>query len=192
MPPKEKLTKQDIVSGAVELVRRNGIEALNARSLAEELDCSTMPLFRNFQGMEEIRRAAMERIGEIYSAYIQRGAEQELPFKAMGMEYIRFAKEEPNFFRLMFMTDPRSLATPPLEDPTHHQVVTIASHASGLESGKVGRLYQEMWIFVHGIATLIITGVMEFQESEISLMLSDVFQGVRWKLNQSKEETTVS
>lgn len=191
MPPKEKLTKQDIVSGAVELIRRKGIKALNARALAEELDCSTMPLFRNFQGMEEIRRAAMERIGEIYSAYIQRGAEQELPFKAMGMEYIRFAKEEPNFFRLMFMTDPRSLETPPLEDPTHHQVVDIASHASGLDPEKVGRLYQEMWVFVHGIATLIITGVMEFREDEISTMLSDVFLGVKWKLNQSKEETTI-
>lgn len=191
MPPKEKLTKQDIVSGAVELIRRKGIKALNARALAEELDCSTMPLFRNFQGMEEIRRAAMERIGEIYSAYIQRGAEQELPFKAMGMEYIRFAKEEPNFFRLMFMTDPRSLETPPLEDPTHHQVVDIASHASGLDPEKAGRLYQEMWVFVHGIATLIITGVMEFREDEISTMLSDVFLGVKWKLNQSKEETTI-
>lgn len=191
MPPKEKLTKQDIVSGAVELIRRKGIKALNARALAEELDCSTMPLFRNFQGMEEIRRAAMERIGEIYSAYIQRGAEQELPFKAMGMEYIRFAKEEPNFFRLMFMTDPRSLETPPLEDPTHHQVVDIASHASGPDPEKVGRLYQEMWVFVHGIATLIITGVMEFREDEISTMLSDVFLGVKWKLNQSKEETTI-
>lgn len=191
MPPKEKLMKQDIVSGAVELIRRKGIKALNARALAEELDCSTMPLFRNFQGMEEIRRAAMERIGEIYSAYIQRGAEQELPFKAMGMEYIRFAKEEPNFFRLMFMTDPRSLETPPLEDPTHHQVVDIASHASGLDPEKVGRLYQEMWVFVHGIATLIITGVMEFREDEISTMLSDVFLGVKWKLNQSKEETTI-
>lgn len=191
MPPKEKLTKQDIVSGAVELIRRKGIKALNARALAEELDCSTMPLFRNFQGMEEIRRAAMERIGEIYSAYIQRGAEQELPFKAMGMEYIRFAKEEPNFFRLMFMTDPRSLETPPLEDPTHHQVVDIASHASGLDPEKVERLYQEMWVFVHGIATLIITGVMEFREDEISTMLSDVFLGVKWKLNQSKEETTI-
>lgn len=191
MPPKEKLTKQDIVSGAVELIRRKGIKALNARALAEELDCSTMPLFRNFQGMEEIRRAAMERIGEIYSAYIQRGAEQELPFKAMGMEYIRFAKEEPNFFRLMFMTDPRSLETPLLEDPTHHQVVDIASHASGPDPEKVGRLYQEMWVFVHGIATLIITGVMEFREDEISTMLSDVFLGVKWKLNQSKEETTI-
>lgn len=191
MPPKEKLTKQDIVSGAVELIRRKGIKALNARALAEELDCSTMPLFRNFQGMEEIRRAAMERIGEIYSAYIQRGAEQELPFKAMGMEYIRFAKEEPNFFRLMFMTDPRSLETPPLEDHTRHQVVDIASHASGLDPEKVGRLYQEMWVFVHGIATLIITGVMEFREDEISTMLSDVFLGVKWKLNQSKEETTI-
>lgn len=191
MPPKEKLMKQDIVSGAVELIRRKGIKALNARALAEELDCSTMPLFRNFQGMEEIRRAAMERIGEIYSAYIQRGAEQELPFKAMGMEYIRFAKEEPNFFRLMFMTAPRSLETPPLEDPTSHQVVDIASHASGLDPEKVGRLYQEMWVFVHGIATLIITGVMEFREDEISTMLSDVFLGVKWKLNQSKEETTI-
>ena len=188
MPPKEKLGRQDVIRGAVELVRECGFDALNARALAQRLGCSTMPLFRHFKGMDEIRRAVFERIVEIYAAYIRRGAEQEIPFKAVGMEYIRFAKEEPNLFRLMFMTDPHSLPMMPPEDPTHQQVSSLASRASGLRGELAETVYREMWIFVHGIATLIVTGVMDFQEAEISTMLTDVFQGLRRKMNQQQED----
>ena len=189
MPPKEKLGRQDVIRGAVELVRECGFDALNARALAQRLGCSTMPLFRHFKGMDEIRRAVFERIVEIYAAYIRRGAEQEIPFKAVGMEYIRFAKEEPNLFRLMFMTDPHSLPMMPPEDPTRQQVSSLASRASGLRGELAETVYREMWIFVHGIATLIVTGVMDFQEAEISTMLTDVFQGLRRKMNQQQEDT---
>ena len=189
MPPKEKLSRQDVRQGAVELVRECGYDALNARALAQRLGCSTMPLFRHFKGMDEIRMATFVRVGEIYAAYIRRGAEQPIPFKAVGMEYIRFAKEEPNLFRLMFMTDPHSLSVTPPDDPTRPHVSAIAAAASGLRGELAETVYREMWIFVHGIATLIVTGVMDFQEAEISTMLTDVFQGLRRKMNQQQEDT---
>ena len=189
MPPKEKLSRQDVIQGAVELVRECGYDALNARALAQRLGCSTMPLFRHFKGMDEIRMATFVRVGEIYAAYIRRGAEQPIPFKAVGMEYIRFAKEEPNLFRLMFMTDPHSLSVTPPDDPTRPHVSAIAAAASGLRGELAETVYREMWIFVHGIATLIVTGVMDFQEAEISTMLTDVFQGLRRKMNQQQEDT---
>ena len=53
MPPKVKITKEDIINAAIEIVKANGEEAINARNIAATLGCSTQPVFSNFASMEE-------------------------------------------------------------------------------------------------------------------------------------------
>ena len=48
MPPAVRITEEDIISAAVELVRENGLSFLNARSLAKKIGCSVHPIFRIF------------------------------------------------------------------------------------------------------------------------------------------------
>ena len=43
MPPKVKVTKEEIILCALELVRKKGAEGLNARELAAEMGFSTQP-----------------------------------------------------------------------------------------------------------------------------------------------------
>ena len=45
MPPKIKITKEEIVDTALNLVREAGEQALNARSIAAKLKCSTQRFF---------------------------------------------------------------------------------------------------------------------------------------------------
>ena len=52
MPPKIRITKESIVATAVDLVRRDGAGAINARTIAKELSCSTQPVFSNFATMD--------------------------------------------------------------------------------------------------------------------------------------------
>ena len=54
MPPKVKITKEDIIRTAVDLVRQRGIDAINARAIATALSCSTQPIFSNFATMDEL------------------------------------------------------------------------------------------------------------------------------------------
>ena len=61
MPPKVKVTKEEIIRAAVEIVRRDGHQALNARTVAAALNCSTQPVFSNFSGMDALRMAVVER-----------------------------------------------------------------------------------------------------------------------------------
>ena len=56
MPPKVKIDKDDIVKAAVEVVRECGIDALNARAVAQKLSCSTQPIFSNYASMNELKR----------------------------------------------------------------------------------------------------------------------------------------
>ena len=54
MPAKVRYPRESIIAAAVRLVRHSGPEALNARALAKEMGCSTQPIFRVFDSMEQI------------------------------------------------------------------------------------------------------------------------------------------
>ena len=60
MPPKVKVSKEQIVSAALDLIRHQGYDALNARSIAAALGCSTQPIFSNFTTMEELRGTVIQ------------------------------------------------------------------------------------------------------------------------------------
>ena len=89
MPPKIKITKERIVSTAVDIVRMGGEQAINARNIAAVLKCSTQPIFSNFATMEELRLAVVEKADKICGDYIEREIESgKFPiYKASGMAY---------------------------------------------------------------------------------------------------------
>ena len=66
MPPKVRITKEDIIHTAVEIVRRDGTGAINARVIAKELNCSTQPVFSNFATMEDLRYAVVAAADALY------------------------------------------------------------------------------------------------------------------------------
>ena len=91
MPPKVKTTKEAIVSTAVEMVRQQGAQAVNARAVAAVLGCSTQPIFSNFATMEELRLAVGSAANDLCNEYIRHEVEkgEYPPYKASGMAYIR-------------------------------------------------------------------------------------------------------
>ena len=103
MPPKAKFTRQEIIDAAVDIARRAPLEAVTAQELASVLGTSTRPVFTYFRTLEEVRAAVVEEAGKIYGQYVERGLSMNPPFKGYGMETIRFAREEPNLFRLLFL-----------------------------------------------------------------------------------------
>ena len=96
MPRKNMFTREQIVSSALELVREQGMEALTARGLGEKLGASSKPIFSWFRSMEQVQAAVMEAADQVYQTYLKSGMQEGKypPFKAAGMAYIRFAKEE--------------------------------------------------------------------------------------------------
>ena len=107
MPPKIRISKQDVINAAVDLARKDGLQALNARNIASVLGCSTQPVFSNFASMEELQNEALAAAYEIYLNFLKREAEkgEYAQYKAFGMAYIRFAKEEKELFKLLFMRE---------------------------------------------------------------------------------------
>ena len=180
MPPKVKITKADILEAAINLVRREGAQALNARTLASDLNCSTQPLFSNFATMEELRIACIEKADELCSSYMQREMEsgQYPKYKASGMAYIRFAREEKELFKLLYMRD-RVEETIPAESDVGSQMESMVRKNTGLDEQAAKLFHLEMWACVHGIAVMFATGFLDLDWELVSRMLTDTYQGLR-------------
>ena len=69
MPPKVKVTKEAIINAAVNIVRSSGAQAINARTIASVLNCSTQPVFSNFATMDELCLAVVERADILCQEY---------------------------------------------------------------------------------------------------------------------------
>ena len=180
MPPKVKITKEEITSAALALVRKGGDSAINARTLAEALGCSTQPIFSNFATMDDLRLATAEAATELFKEYMKREIESgEFPvYKASGMAYIKFAKEEKALFKFLYMCD-RSGGDIPDDDSLNNQMVGIVHDNTGLEGEKSELFHLEMWAFVHGIATMFATGFLDLDLALVSKMITDAYQGLR-------------
>lgn len=180
MPPKIKITKEDIVTAAVDTVRKNGEQALNARTIAAVLHCSTQPIFSNFAAMEELRLAVVEAADALCQEYMKREVASGVypPYKANGMAYIRFAKEEKELFKLLYMRD-RTNEMIPEETDTGNQMEAMVQGNIGLTGMDAKLFHLEMWAYVHGIATMIATGFFDLEWELISRMLTDSYQGLK-------------
>lgn len=188
MPPKVRITKKDIVNTAVNIVRRDGAAALNARSIAKELNCSTQPVFSNFATMDELRTAVLAAADALYQEYIDReiAAEKYPAYKAAGMAYIRFAREEKELFKLLYMRDRSCEKLPAEETESDEKVLDIMQTSTGLGGDMAKLFHLEMWAFVHGIATMMATDYLELDTELISEMMTDAYQGMR-KHYETKE-----
>ena len=180
MPPKIKIRKKDIINAAVDLVRQNGESAINARNIASVLNCSTQPVFSNFETMEELRCAVIKAAENLCGEYINREIEKAEypPYKASGMAYIRFAKEERELFKLLYMRD-RSGEVVAEEDALFSRMENIVHDNTGLVGDDTKIFHLEMWAYGHGIATIIATGFCDLDENLVSKMLTDVYQSMK-------------
>ena len=189
MPPKVKITKEEILETAIALVRERGEQALNARAIARALDCSTQPVFFNFASMEDLRKEVIQAAYQRYLGFIQAEVERaEYPrYKCFGMAYIRFAKEERELFRLLFMRD-RSGEDITLS-PDFDASVEMIMQANGVSAEAARRMHLEMWTCVHGIGTMLATSFLSLEWELISEMLSDIYYGVRsrYVMEEKKE-----
>lgn len=180
MPPKVKVTREAIVHTSVEMVRRQGADSLNARAVAAVLGCSTQPIFSNFATMEELRLAVVAEADALSNTYILREVEsgEYPPYKASGMAYIRFAKEEKELFKLLYMRD-RAGEDIPKEWEISQPTESILHTSTGLKGDTAKLFHLEMWAYVHGIATMFATGFVDLPWKLVSRMLTDAYQGLR-------------
>ncbi|MCI9068711.1 MAG: TetR/AcrR family transcriptional regulator [Lachnospiraceae bacterium] len=179
MPRKFMFTREEILAAALDLAREQGIAAVTARRLGEKLGSSSKPVFSLFENMEDVLSAVMEAAYGLYQNYLKEDMARGKypPYKASGMAYIRFAKEEKELFKLLFMRD-RSQES--IEEKGENKpLIELVQQDLGISEEDARLFHLEMWIYVHGMATMLATSYLELDEGLISRVLTDGYEGMK-------------
>lgn len=94
MPPKAKISKEMILDTVLDITRETGFEAVNARSIAARLQCSTRPIFTCYENMDELKHEFLDFAYDFYCRYV---ADFE---KSADVEEYLLPPPSPNPYRL--------------------------------------------------------------------------------------------
>lgn len=188
MPPKIKFTRDEITNAALNVTRKNGISGLTARALAAELGCSVKPIFGLFKNMEEVGQEVFIASDLLYQNYLREDMAKGKysPYKASGMAYIRFAKEERELFKLLFMRD-RSREKIEENKEEIRPLMQLIQQNLGISEDEAYLFHLEMWLYVHGIATMIATSYLDWDDEFISRVLTDAYMGLKYRYTEGKD-----
>ena len=174
MPPVKKFAKEEIINVAYNIAKYEGIESINARRIAKELGSSVQPIFHNFSNMEELNESVTKKIYKKYEEYMLSGINEKNGYKNTGLSYIRFAKDYPKFFKILFMqkTD-LTFNNFISEDDVDEKIIKAGQKLTGLSYEEQKEFHKKVAIFTHGLACLVATKTIEFTDQEIDIMLGD-------------------
>ena len=180
MPPKVKITKKMVADASFEVVRANGHENLNARTISEYLGCSTQPVLYTFKTVDEIREAAYEMADRYHTKYISPKEMDENPMLALGLNYVRFGHEERNLFRFLFQTDKfggKDIGEL-LSDPGLSGILGVMAKGLAVSTEQAREMFLTFFCVAHGLASLLANNSMEYDEAGSKKMLENVFFGM--------------
>ena len=164
MAAKKRITKDAIFTGAVQVIRDRGPNALSVRNIAGALGCSTQPLYSEFRNLEQLQEELLVYIREKYLAV------QCSSYKDFARFFLRFAEEEPALFRYFYLR-----RRPPeerlLDDANGDLTVELLSRNLEMPSEETWEMHRRMQYYCYGIGVMIATGyrTMDHQEIEEEL-----------------------
>ena len=164
MPPTVRFTRDAVLHAACQLMRREGMEALNARAIAKELGGSTQPIFRLFTNMEDLHRELILYVARQFQAHAEADmAQSDSPYIQLSTTYLLYGRDEPELFKLLFMRD--RVSEGQYSDQTNFDLVfNIIKKETPLDDETAMRFFERTWLFIHGLAVCIATKYIPCQD----------------------------
>lgn len=176
MPPKAKITKNMILNTVLKITQETGFETVNARSIANELKCSTRPIFTCYENMEELKREFLDFAFEYYNQYVIDYSRTNVskPYLLLPISYIDFAQKETFLFKLLFINDMEldmQESNDFYNEIGNEEKAKKFSEMIGMDLEKAKNIFLDLFLYAHGIAVLTATGKLSFNNGTIEKML---------------------
>ena len=178
MARKEMIKKDYLIDTAFIMAKQEGMENVTARKLAAKAGCSTQPIFRLYENMEDLWQEIYSKAVSFFSFFYERCSKlQDEPFVNLGLAYIQFAKEEKELFKILFLAENR-YGRSMYEILNGEKGIVAAEITKAKQNGckDPGDLFTKMWIFIHGAACMTITGDYDLDERETTNLLITTYK----------------
>lgn len=154
--PKQKITKEMVVDAAFQIARKEGMEQVLVKNIADTLGCSVQPIYSYCKNMDGLRKDVEQRTRAFVHQYLAEHMDKEHPFQSSGKAHIQLAQEEPHLLRIFTLQQQEDISS--LEDlydretnPSMAQSIADSLHIS-IE--KARQLHLHMLIYTIGISTI--------------------------------------
>lgn len=165
-----------ILNTAFQIAKTSGLDKVSNREIAKRLNCSIRPIYYQFKNTEEMNNELIKMIWKYFYDYIFTESEENIPkYKKTGINYIKFACEEKELFKIMFMTNVKYL---PDDDDSFSKISSFITMSGKVKESETKTFHNKMWIFTHGLASLIATNAITLSEEEISNLLTSEFNAL--------------
>ena len=196
MPTTIKISKDMILDAAFKIAREEGIEKISNREIAKKLDCSIRPIYYQFENVQEMQKELYIKIEKYFYQFLMDNMVDDIPkYKQIGIHYIKFAQKEKKLFQILFMGDmgltPNAFISKAGKD--YEDIEKLIKISTNLDEKEIKDFHTKMWIFTHGIATLVANNTVHLEEKQIKELLSNEFQALmlleenpnnKWKLKE--------
>ena len=178
MPAKRKVTKEMILDTSLSILRKEGYEALNARTIAKELGCSTQPVYYVFENLEELKSELRILAADYHRQIVKECLEGKGydNYRAYGIAFVRFAVEEKELFRYLYLYD--SKGGKAVDDVNLPQILDVMEGRYGYSREVAEKIHREMSFYSYGIAMMMSTGYLVLSEEEVSEHLHTEFMAL--------------
>jgi AcrR family transcriptional regulator len=175
MPAIKKVSREEIIDAAVELLREGGVASINARSVAKKLGCSTQPIYLSFQNMDELKDAMTQRAIALHTRHVRdsfRSHEdhsscysQYSGYSSYGMGFVKFAAQEKYLFRWLYL-DGKQFGTYQ-DDVLLSEIIAAIMTEYGYTEEIAQKVHWDMTYYSYGLAILANTGHLNLTDEEL-------------------------
>ena len=178
MPPIPKISKEMILESSLEIIKNDGIESLNVRNIAKKLKCSTQPIMYHYKNMDLLKDELYKRVDQYHSEYLMQQSDNN-PLLNIGFQYIKFAKEEKNYFKFLFQSN--KFANYNIENLINNEnelqdIFNIIKKETNLNIKEIKEMFTILFITAHGIASLLANNSITYDENYFKKILETSFK----------------
>lgn len=179
MARKKTITRDQILKAAYEVVTQDGFSKFTARNIANQMNCSTQPIYLEFKNMDDLKQ---ELIRNIFTHLSEDVFTREVTGNRLidfGLNYIDFATNEKKLYRALYLED---CGNGELMQETSYkwfkEIAVAQSNLEDLSDEQIRSIYLGFWIMTTGMASLTSAGIIEFVQEDVIDILEETLDSI--------------
>lgn len=178
MAAPKKVTREMIIEAGLRVLREDGFESINARSIANKAGFSTQPIYKEFANMEELKDILREEARKLHTQMIQDYIVNQNVFEYMayGLGFVKFAREEKQFFRYLYLDG--FMDNRPVEDVNWENIIEAMMKGFGWDRQTCEKFHMDMSLYTYGLAIMAYIGTTVMSDDEIRECLNRQYEAL--------------
>ena len=181
------ISKEQLLYIAVKMVEEEGIDSINARSLANKAGISTKPIYRLYTSLNDLKKDINDIIKKEYDEFIMRRVDSKNALITVCVAYVEFAGMHKNYFRSMFLSNNLNWKSvnDVLNEKWNQSTIINLVNKHNLSFDEAKELFMHVWLYANGLATLIASNELTIDNKEILIRIVKIYK----ELSKNKKIT---